>query len=280
MSQPNQPKQGRMSAVVRMLYFGTEVKEWLASPKKAYIEAYFLFPPDLAGDILFGLDLEFWEGKENYIYGSSLAWMGSAFISRSGLLGINFRGKDYYQGGVGIFTNVTLEPNVWYKLYEELDFGKRKYVEFGAYGPGVDMSIDLRQYDICISNESLTGTFPGPSLTFYTGAGKISNKEGGNVVYSDNVKARIEISSGYETVLKDGFERQNELIGWDFNKDGKIDEKDVSLASNVTNWQEGVWYNEHPTSLTSIVTEPVYEGSHAVRHDSSPFKPGEERYGR
>jgi hypothetical protein len=276
------PGGGRMSAVVSILYSTPEAKEWLAQPKKAYIEAYFMFPPELAEDVLFGLDLEFWEGKQNYVYGSSLAWMGTAFISRDGLLGINSGGKDYRQGGVGILTNVTLQPNTWYKLSEELDFSKRKYVSFNITGGGIDKTIDLRDYDIDISDESLSGTFPGPALTFYTGAGKLSSKEGGNIVYSDNVEARIETSEGYIVVLKDGFEKQNELlIWWDFDHDGgDIDTTDIQLASNVTNWSEGVWYKEYPTSLTSIVTEPVFEGLHACQHDASPFKPDEKRYGR
>lgn len=273
-------KAGRLSAVISVLYSTPEAKEWLSNPEKAYIEAYFIFPPDLAEDVLFGPSLEFWEGKESYIYGSSLAWMATAFISRSGLLVINSGGKDYRQGSTGILTNITLQPNTWYKLSEDLDFGQRKYTSFNVSGAGIDKTIDLSLYDICISDESLKGTFPGPALTFYTGAGKISLKEGGNVVYSDNVETRIEASGGYKAVLKDGFESQNELLGWDFNNDGKIDQTDVSLASNLTSWNEGLWYKEHPTSLTSIVTEPVFEGVRACQHDASPFRPNEDRYGR
>jgi hypothetical protein len=271
---------GRLSAVVSILYSTPEAKEWLSDPGKAYIEAYFMFPPDLAEDVLFGLDLEFWEGKQNYVYNSSLAWMGTAFISRGGLLGINSGGKDYRQGGIGILANVTLQPNTWYKLSEELDFAGRKYLSFNVTGVDVNKTINLRDYDIDISDESLKGTFPGPALTFYTGACKTSLKEGGNIVYSDSVEARIETGTGYKTVLKDGFEGQNELISWDFDHDGDIDMDDVRLASNVTNWNEGSWYQEHPTSLTSIVAGPVFEGIHACKHDASPFNPNEDRYGR
>jgi hypothetical protein len=174
--------------------------------------------------------------------------------------------------------NITLTPNVWYKLYEEVDFSIRKFVTFGVQGPNIDISIDLSQYNICIPDESLSGIFPGPSLTFYTFAGKIGNKEGVNYVYSDSVEGRIEtVTYGYFTILKDGFEKQTELLDWDFNNDGRIDINDLSYVSNVTNWEEGVWYYEHPTSLSFIITEPVYEGLHACKHDSSPFPFGEGR---
>jgi hypothetical protein len=277
----SQPKQGRMSALVSILYSTPEAKEWLAKPKKAYIEAHFMFPPDLAEDTLFGLDLEFWEDntdKQNYVYRPATAWMATAFISRDGLLIINSNGgEEYSQSYAVIYMNITLKPNVWYKLYEELDFGRRKYLVFGVQGQGIETSVNLEQYDICISNESLAGTFAGPSLTFYTGAVKISKKEGGNIVYSDNVEARIETSKGYLVVFKDGFENQDKLNNWDFNQDGKIDQKDAEVASLTENWQEGIWYKEHPTSLTSII---ILEDTHVCRHDASPFKSGEKRFGR
>lgn len=247
-------KERGMNAVVILLHSAPEVSEWLRNPGKAYVEGYFSFPADLADDVSFGLDVEFWEGKENPVYRSEGDWMGTAFLSRGGLLVISAGDSDYKQGYAAININATLLPNVWYRMHLVIDFDKRKFVSFNITGPDVEKTVDLKEYNLSLPQQIPMNR---AALTFYVGAAKLSDHQGTNIVYADDVEGGIEIQGLYRTVLKNGFENQNTILEWP---------KDTYILSN---WTEAVWYKEWPNAKVSIEQEPTHTDHGAISLDAS-----------
>jgi len=92
-------------------------------------------------------------------------------MTREGYIGINIGvGEDYHHGGAFITEDVTpLQPNEWYKLRVEADFGSKKYVSYTVEGPGINKTWDLSQYHLPIM---FSGMPLGPVLAFYPTAYK------------------------------------------------------------------------------------------------------------
>lgn len=258
------PKEDRdFNGVAAYLYSAPEVKAWLNSPTKAYIEGYFSFPQSLAEDVAFGVDMEFWDGKDTYKYLPSGMWMAYVSITRKGMLFFysgtegNFAGDPAKAQANFVPMNVTLQPDVWYKLRCEADFGRRRFVSFTIEGPGLNKIIDLSEYYLVLPEFA---PVTQRIIFLSVGAIKLYDEPGTNVLYADDVEAGIEVEESYTTVWRDGFENQNQIEegfkSWNVTKD----------------FPEGVWQEERDTAVVSIVDEPVHSGSHSLMIDSSPFQ--------
>jgi hypothetical protein len=257
------PKEDRdVNAVAAYLYSDPEVKTWLNSPKKGYIEAYFSFPQSLAKDVVFGIDIEFWDGKDTYLYHPSGVWMAYPGITRDGVLVFISGNEENLNGEPGkgelvtIQMNVSLKPNTWYKLRCEADFSKRKFVSFSINGPDINKTVDLTQYNVVLPEWA---PVTQRIIFLSVGAIKLGDEAGTNVVFADDVEAGIEVDGSYKTVFRDGFENQNQIL-------------DVPKTFTVTDWSEKVWHYERNTAVVSIVDSPVHSGSHSLLIDSSPFQ--------
>lgn len=256
---PLQDKAERDLNAVAVYLYSSEVEAWLANPKKAFVEAYFSFPPSLAEDVAFGVDIEFWDGEETYLYLPSGIWMAYVFITRGGTLVFhsgndeNFAGDPAKADLTVIQTSVVLRPNVWYKLRCEADFGKRRLVSFKVEGDGISKTFDLSSYSVVLPEFASVSQ---RILFVSVGAYKLLNANGTNIVYVDDVKVAIENNGKFQTVFSDGFETQATIL-------------DVPKTFTVKEWTEKVWHKERNTAKVSIVTTPVHKGLHSLRVDCS-----------
>lgn len=258
------PKEDRdFNGVATYLYSAPEVKAWLNSPTKAYIEGYFSFPQSLAEDVAFGVDIEFWDGKDTYLYQPSGLWMAYPLVTRNGTLVFFSGNEENLKGEYGeselviIQMNVNLNPDTWYKLRTEADFAQRKFVSFNIDGADINKTVDLSQYNI---------VFPEPLpvtqriIFLSVGAIKLFDESGTNVLYADDIEAGVQINRSYVFVFQDGFEEQNRIF------------EGPNSWNVATDWPEKVWQEERDTVVVSIVDEPVHSGSHSLMIDSSPFQ--------
>ena len=254
----------RNSAVVTFVHSTPVVQEWLRTPKKSYVQAYVKFPPDLAADVLFGIDQEFLEGVDDFIHFPGADWMALVGVTREGIL--------YYPVGTPeslagtptdasfweyVDLNITLEPDTWYLLREEADFSTLTYVSFTIKGPGVDKTVSLNHaldYPNYVPINART-------LTYYSYAIRIgeTTEQGSTTVFFDDIKAGIETSSGYTVILQDSFEDYKKIL-------------DIPLTLtgiDLDTIDEYNWYKENEDARVSMVKAHARTGSYCLMCDAA-----------
>jgi len=254
------------SAVVAFEFQSSEMENFLSQPDRAYISGYFMFEEDLADDVIFGLDIEWFEGVNNPLNFEGADWMGLAGIDRNGIL--------WYPEGLptnidGTPTEVTNwqikdlgfipEPNTWYQMRIEVDFSKLEFVSFSISGDGVQIFEDLTGEQLDYPNFI---PFDEPSITLYTFSLRSKEfapeNEGSAKVFFDDIESGIWDGQQWVSTFTNGFENQNEVVPIPV-------ELPVIPMDNIT---ENTWYFENDDAKTTIVSNNARSGSFSLMCDA------------
>jgi len=254
------------SAVVAFEYQSTEMENFLSQPDRAYISGYFMFEDDLADDVIFGLDIEWFEGVNNPLNFEGADWMGLAGINRNGILWYPEGWPTNKKGTPTEVTNWQIkdlgfipEPNTWYQMRIEVDFSKLEFVSFSISGDGVQIVEDLSGEQLDYPNFI---AFDEPSITLYTFS--LRSKEfapenaGSAKVFFDDIESGIWDGQQWVSTFTNGFENQNEVIPIPI-------ELPVIPMDNIS---ENTWYLENDDAKTTIVSNNARSGSLSILCDA------------
>ena len=254
------------SASVAFAYDGPELETFFQNPGLASVSGYFYFEEDLAEDVIFGLDIEWFEGVNAPINFEGADWMALAGFDRRGILWFPI-GSPENREGMPTSTDLweirdigtALTPNTWYRMTITADFGLREFVSVSLEGGNIDFEIDMTGFPLEYPNYI---PFDGPSLTFYTFTLRSRefspDNSGGTVVYFDDIQGRVNSPGGDILIFENGFEQQSE-----------IGTTPVSLpVSPLADVSEGFWYYENDQAKVSITDRIVRNGSQAMACDA------------
>ncbi|AKA36233.1 hypothetical protein [Flagellimonas lutaonensis] len=238
------------SAAVAFAYNGQELDTFFQNPDKAYLSGYLYFEPDLAEDVIFGIDIEWFEGVDNPINFEGADWMALAGFQRNGIFWFRVGALENLSGTPTISENweirdinQELEPNTWYKMTIEADFGNREFVSVKLVGGTTDIELDLSGFQLDYPNYI---PFDKPSLTYYAFALRsqefAQGSQGGTDVYFDDLEIGLLQDSGNTVLFNNSFENQDEILEIPF-------EAPVSPMENIT---ENFWYFENDDAKVSI----------------------------
>jgi len=263
----------RLSAAVTYAYSEDKVVSFLEQPSKAYVSAYFNFPADLPIDVIFGLDIEWFEGVNNSIHVPGGDWMAFAGFTQTGHLWVpvgspeNLTGTPTFAENFEVFDPLAvLEPETWYKMTITCDYATRMFVSVALKGENVDVIFDLSEKQLEYPNYV---NFDKSTLTIYCFASRSTvlsgdDKTGNTKVYFDDMEAGIWNGASYDVILSNGFEIPNEIstAPYDFS----LDVNPLHLV------EENIWYSENPEALLQFVNNNVRSGSYALECNASLIK--------
>ncbi len=268
-----------LSGVGAGFYSQPEVEAWLESrtSKIAMMEGWFMFPEDLADDVLWCVDVEFFEPPIGYLYAPSSDWVSLVYINRKGQV-IPWFGDPHndYQAPASQYNPATveiielgqgLEPNVWHRIRVVTDLVAKKFVSFNFYEPssGMNATLDLSSYYLW--RNPAGSMWDGKVLGYYLGAFKAPLfHPGSNVIYADDIVGKIYYNEEWITVLNDGFEAQPDIFPLK-----PMMEKDWWRRET---WEEGKWYQERLASVVGITSTVYRSDGHSCFLDASPFEEG------
>ena len=254
------------SAVVGFEYESQEMQAFLNQPGRAYVSGYFMIEEDLADDVIFGLDIEWFEGVDSPMNFEGADWMGLAGINREGILWYPKGLPSNLTGTPTEATNwqikdlqFTPQANTWYQMRIEVDFSKLEFVSFTLTGGGVQIEEDLSGEQLDYPNYI---PFDEPSLTLY--AFSLRSKEfapenaGSARVFFDDMEAGVWDDEQWQVTFTNGFENQAEVLPIPV-------ELPVIPLSNV---EEDTWYFENDDAKTTIVKENPRTGEYALLCDA------------
>ena len=254
------------SAAVAFAYDGPELGTFFQNPDRAYVSGYLFFEPDLAEDIIFGLDIEWFEGVENPIHFEGADWMALAGFQRNGIFWFRRGSPENLTGTPTIEERweirdigQELAPNTWYRMTTVADFGKREFVSVTLTGGDIDIEIDLTGFPLDYPNYI---PFDKPSLTYYTFALRSREFAEGNPgvteVYFDDLEIGLLSPTSSSVVFSNGFESQNQI--------GEIPlELPVSPMDMIT---ENFWYFENDKAKVTITEIYPRTGQKSMRCDA------------
>ncbi len=235
---------------------------FLQKPGAAYVQAYVRFGSGMPDDVIMTLDQEFIDGVSSPFYVLGGDWMALVGIQRSGLLWVA-AGTDATMHGVPSTARnwqikslgARLQPNVWYLLRTEADFGSRHFKRFIISGPGINKTIDLSNYTLDYPNFM---PFSTRMMTFYVGAMRSANmatQPGTPIAYFDDVSGGTFWPDGSDHQLfANGFETQSAVTAQPI----------LSLPINVGGYAQGHWYLERAESLFTIQKAPFAHSGSSV----------------
>jgi len=238
------------SAAVAFAYNGSELDSFLQNPDKAYVSGYFYFESDLADDVIFGLDIEWFEGVDNPINFLGADWMALAGFQRNGILWFPIGSPENLTGTP---TNTDrweirdigqeLSPNIWYKMTIEANFGAREFISLKLEGNGMNIEIDITGFQLEYPNYI---PFDKPALTYYTFALRSQEfspeNQGGSKVYFDDIEIGIKSVSGNTILFNNSFENQTQIQEIPF----------VLPVSPISSIAENFWYFENDDAKINI----------------------------
>lgn len=247
-------RQTRLSYVVALVHKGEVVEQFLKSPSKSFVQAYFRFRPDLPGDVLFGLDQEYLDGIRDPYFFKGGDWMSFIALQRNGTVWIA-RGTDATMLGRPsqdrtwkiLSLGKPLEPDQWYRIRIEADFARREYSAFEVEGPGHRDRLDLRGITVDYPNAL---NFSERCMTFYCGAfrGRATALPGGKpeVMYDDVTGGAIDDHGHDQIEFSNGFEdgRQPATQPYPFPE------------FSVPKYEQGRWYFERDEAIFRVESSP------------------------
>jgi hypothetical protein len=255
-------RESRLSSVVAFVSETPAAKHFLDQPGVGYVQAYFRFGPDFPDDVIVAIDQELLEGIDNPLYVSGGDWMAFAGVQRTGVVWVG-AGSDRALKGTAsrdrdwkIYDLKTpLEPDQWYRMRVEADFGARRFRSFTIDGPGLKQTLDLSAHLLDYPNYM---PFNSPSMTYLVAAMRgrsMMKRQGTPVVYFDDVEGGIIDAEGKsQRVFYDNFEKQSELtaqpVSWPVIK--------------LQSYQQGQWYFERGESIFRIEHVPFAHSGSAV----------------
>lgn len=251
-----------LSATVAFSYNDVNLQNFFQSPTKAYISGYFYFENDLADDVIFGLDIEWFEGINNPIHIEGGDWMAFVGITRTGTIWIPFGSPENLTGIPTVNNNweiknlgQSLESNTWYKMTIEADFGSRQFSTVRFEGNNLDSTINISDLPLQYPNYA---SFNLPSLTFYSHASRskelASENKGSTKVYFDDIEGAILVDSNYQVIFSNGFENQQQI------QEIQITSPVISLSEI----QKNTWYYENEKAKLTLVSDIKRSGNNAL----------------
>ena len=123
----------------------SSIAPFLQKPGAGYVQAYVRFGSDMPDDVIMTLDQEYIDGVSSPFFLLGGDWMALVGVQRSGLLWVA-AGTDATMHGIPSSTRnwqikslgTRLQPNVWYLLRTEADFGSLHFKRFTITGPGIN----------------------------------------------------------------------------------------------------------------------------------------------
>lgn len=261
---------GIHSSAVAFAYKSNELADFFKNPAKAYVSGFFMFEDDLADDIIFGLDIEWMEGVENYVNFEGADWMALAGFSRQGILWFPVGSPENLTGTP---TNTDkwetrqlgteLAPNLWYKMTIVADFNTKDFTSVKIDGNGINQEFDLSAFQLEYPNYV---PFDRHCFTYYTFA--LRNREwapenkGGTKVYFDDIEFGLVQDTSYTEIFTNGFENQQQIQIFPVKMP----------VSPLNDMQENHWYLENEDAKIKIVNEKQRNGQYAMECDANLMK--------
>ena len=247
-------RESRLSGAVAFVTTGGAMEQFLRAPGPAYYQAYVRFGPDMPDDVIMAIDQEFFEGVDDPIRVKGGDWMAFVGVQRPGVLWVP-AGTDANMAGTATETRdwkiqmlgAPLQPDAWYRLRVEADFGTRRFRSFTIEGPGLNKTVDLSEYRLDYPNYA---PFDGRAMTYYVvamrGRGMMKRK-GTPVAYFDDVQAGVMGPGGnWVTVFTNSFETQT-----------SVGRQPTTLpVIKLDGYTQGRWYLERDESLIRIESVP------------------------
>jgi len=264
MAWPSRPwaLDSQMSMAVAVESTGPDVVPFLQKPGAGYVQAYVRFGSDMPDDVVMTLDQEFLDGVNNPLYVSGGDWMALVGVQRSGLLWVAAGTAATMQGTPSTARNwqitslgTQLQPNVWYLLRTQADFGSRYFKSFTISGPGINATVDLSSFPLDYPNYM---PFDTRLMTYYVGAMRsadMATQTGTPVAYFDGVSGGTFWPNGSDhQMFANGFETQSAVTAQPIN----------SVPIKVSGYVQGQWYLERAGSLFTIQHVPFARSGSAV----------------
>jgi hypothetical protein len=234
----------RLSSAVAIVSKGTAISNFLAKPGPSFVEAYFRFEPELADDVVFGLDQELIEGINNPYYVKGADWMALVGLQRPGNLWVATGTQQSEQGSPNsesertwkiLSVGQTLKPKQWYRIKCIADFATRKFKSFEIEGASLKKTVDLSNLRVEYPNYM---PFDGRAMTYYVYAMRsrsMMKTRGKPIVQFDDLRG------GYLT--QDGREVQTYFC--DFEKQNTVGNQPVTLpVIQLDKYEQGRLYLE------------------------------------
>lgn len=255
-------RQSRLSAAVALISTGSAIDEFLVNPGVSYVQAYVRFDPDFPDDVIIALDQEFIEGVNAPLFFQGGDWMSFVGVQRNGAVWVAV-GTDDTMAGVPskertwkiLDLNTRLEPNTWYKLRVEANFGTRHYISFSISGKSLERSFDLTEHKLDFPNVM---PFDNRSMSYYVVAMRsrdMMKTKGKPIVYFDDVEGGVAVANRqWQTVFADGFETQQ-----------SIGAQPVTLpVIRLEGYRQKYWYLERDEALISVEQRPFARSGNSV----------------
>ncbi|MER3458486.1 MAG: hypothetical protein C4309_07535 [Chloroflexota bacterium] len=266
----SQPRDSRLSSAVAVVSKGPAIEPFLGQPGPSFVQAYVRFDSDLPDDVIFGIDQEFLDGVARPFHLKGGDWMAFIGLQRTGAVWIA-TGTDETMAGKPSKDRVwkirdlrqRLQPNTWYRLRTEADFGTRHFRTFTIEGARLSKSFDLSQEKLDYPNYM---PFSDRAMTFYVFAMRGRSlmtpgaPAGKPVVYFDYVSGGpISVSSDV-VAFQSSFEEQQPIGG----------QPVTSPIIDLEKYQQGRWYLERDEAIFDVQVVPwARTGSHVGRADAS-----------
>ncbi|MEM1337226.1 MAG: hypothetical protein AAF634_04300 [Bacteroidota bacterium] len=238
------------SASVIFSHSNEQLTPFFAAPTLAYVSGYFYFEDPLAPDVIFGLDIEHFEGVDNPLRFEGADWMALAGFTREGILWFPIGSPENLEG-VPTPTDqweirdfeVELQPLTWYKMTITCDFDRLEFVSVSLQGGAIDKTLSLSGFPLEYPNYA---AFDKPALTGYTFAirGLEFSPENlpGFDVYFDDIEMGIYTGTEFITIMENGFENQQTV--------GEIPINAIPIP--LADISENRWYMENEQAKLEI----------------------------
>lgn len=259
---PLSARQSRLSAAVAFVSKTPSVQQFLNHPSVGFVQAYVRFGPDLADDVIMAIDQELLEGVDNPLHISGGDWMAFVGVQRTGVVFVGAGTEQAYNGTPShdrdwkIYDLKTpLQPDAWYRMRVEADFGTRRFKSFTIAGPGLNRTLDLSGHMLDYPNYM---PFSSHSMIYLVAAMRgreMMKREGTPIVYFDAVEGGTIGDDGKsQRVFFDDFEKQSALTKQPLS----------SPVIDLESYQQGKWYLEREESLFHIEHVPFARSGSAV----------------
>lgn len=270
--------EGRLSSIVAFDRQGSDIRKFLAAPKRSVVEAYVRFPEELAEDVIFGIDQEFLEGTARPRRQKGGDWMGLTGVQRGGALWIavgtdaTAKGKPSTSRTWKVLSlGQSLRPNTWYRIRNVVDFENGRFVSFAIDGPGISKRVDLGAYRLDYPGYA---PFDGRAMTYYVwcmrGRSMARDANAPAIVFFDDVQAGI-LEGSNEAQFKVTFRDDFEGLSGAFPKQPvTFSGGAVSSSIALANYAEKKWYLEADQARLRPVAVPfARSGNTAVACDAT-----------
>lgn len=256
-----------LSASVSFAYSDIRLQDFFANPNKAYVSGYFYFNETLAEDVIFGLDVEWFEGTENPINFAGADWMAFIGLTREGVVWIptglpeNLTGTPTQDNWTIRNLNQSLAPNTWYKMTITADFNTLKFESLILEVNSTNIQLDLTDLPLQYPNYA---PFNQPTLTFYTFSARSKNMENNfhlsadSRVYFDDIEGGVFKEGTYRVVFQNGFENQSEILT-------------IPIMNEIiplNSLQENQWYYENEGAKINIISDIKRSGNKGMLCDA------------